>query len=124
MSNKPDFSFYLAHFTIDREPWVKDDPANPTIEKTRGLSARDRLISILKERKILSSSIPWKVGSGRRAVCLTECPWTSLLVHAQRYSPYGIGFNKALIYLLEGVVNIFRRGTHAMGTFAAAPRLP
>src|SRR2546426_5045217 len=39
--------------------------------------------------------MPW---TNRPAVCFTECPWPSLINHASRYSPYGVGFSKPRIF--------------------------
>ena len=63
------------------------------------MSALERLISILEARKIHAFELPW---TNRKAVCFTECPWGSLLRHAQAYSPYGIGFTKKLVYSRKG----------------------
>lgn len=93
MNNRPDFSNYLIHFTKGVKPCVeKNNPANAF---AKGRSARDRLVSILKQRTIKSSTLPWVK---REAVCFTECVWGSLLSHATKYSPYGIGFSKEYIF--------------------------
>ena len=63
------------------------------------MSAFERLISILKCKKIQAHKLPW---TNRSAVCFTECPWGSLLRHAKSYSPYGIGFTKKLVYSRNG----------------------
>ena len=63
------------------------------------MSARDKLISILKEKKIRASKVAW---TDQSVVCFTECPWSSLLRHAKAYSPYGIGFTKKLVYSRNG----------------------
>lgn len=97
MNNRPDFSKYLAHFTTDRNPVSKEED-NPTLPIAK-LTARERLIHILKNKKILASSMPW---TGCHAVCFTECPWASLLDHTERYSPYGIGFEKSFIFSRNG----------------------
>ena len=81
---RPDFSNYLAHFTKD----ISDEN-----------TALDILIKILKERKLCASKMPW---TNVRAVCFTECPWGSLLAHAQRYSSYGLGFEKNFIFSRNG----------------------
>lgn len=95
---RPDFSNYLAHFTTDRAP-VSNIDDNPTNGPTTGLSAYDRLVAILETKTILASSLPW---TGRNAVCLTECPWSSLIHHADEYSSFGIGFNKAHVFNAGG----------------------
>lgn len=97
MIDRPDFSDYLAHFTTSRAPCskAKDNPTN----QVAGTTAIARLTSILRGRKILASKIPW---NNSNAVCLTECPWGSLLDHAKRYSAYGIGFTKEFIFSKSG----------------------
>lgn len=98
MKNKrPDFSFYLAHFTTDRKPVSldQDNPAKAFVE----LSAYERLKNILYAKKIVASSMPW---TGCHAVCFTECPWASLLDHTKNYTPYGIGFDKNFIFSRNG----------------------
>lgn len=97
MANRPDFSYFIAHFTTDRAPLSNhdDNPAN----EFAGKSAKDKLINILAEKKIHASKMPW---TGCLAVCFTECPWSSLLDHATRYSSYGIGFNKSFVFAKGG----------------------
>jgi hypothetical protein len=95
---RPDFTDLLAHFTTNRQPVGKTDPKNPVTEKAKGF-AFSRLVSILTDKKIIASTMPW---TGSHAVCFTECPWTSLLDHTKSYSPYGIGFKKGLIFSRNG----------------------
>lgn len=97
MENRPDFSDYLAHFTTGRAP-ISRSRSNPTAH-VAGDSARQRLESILRSKRILASRLPW---NNKEAVCFTECPWGSLLDHARRYSPFGIGFNKPLVFAADG----------------------
>lgn len=86
---RPDQSFFLAHFTkAGRAYDPLNHPESPTIDQ---MSAFERLISILQQKKIAAANLPW---TNKPAVCFTECPWSSLLRHADRYSPYGIGFSK------------------------------
>ena len=85
MPNRPDLSNYLAHFTKDG----KDDTN----------TAFNNLVSILKGKKIFASLMPW---TNSLAVCFTECPWTSLIDHARRYSPYGVGFDKGRVFAAGG----------------------
>ena len=80
--NRPDTSDFVVHFTKD------------TIQ-----SAYDNLISILTEKEIHANNLPW---TNRPAVCFTECPWSSILAHATRYSPYGIGFAKPFLFSQNG----------------------
>lgn len=94
----PDVSYYLAHFTTSTPPKGEKSKTNVT-SNFKDYSAKDRLINILNEKIIYSSSLPW---TGKKAVCLTECPWTSLVEHTKQYSPYGIGFNKAFIFATGG----------------------
>lgn len=94
---RPDQSLYLAHFTKDGKNYDSENhPNNPSIDQ---MSAFERLVSILNQKKISASNLPW---TNRPAVCFTEYPWGSLLRHADRYSPYGIGFSKKLIYSRKG----------------------
>jgi hypothetical protein len=98
MGNRPDVSFFLAHFTSGRPPVAKSDKTNPTLEFAN-VTAIKRLENILKTKTIKASTLPW---TGKRAVCFTECPWTSLVDHTKRYSPFGIGFNKKFIFVSGG----------------------
>jgi len=94
LKNRPDFSSYLAHFTSDREPLGLKDANNPANGFAR-LIAGQRLGSILRSQVIRASTMPW---TNRRAVCFTECPWSSLLDHANQYSPFGVGFEKPHVF--------------------------
>lgn len=97
--SRPDVSPYLAHFTSRKYPKGYNNPDNPT-NAFMYSSAEMRLISILEGKKILASQVPW-VGN-HRAVCLTECPWTSLITHTQQYSSYGVGFKKDFVFSKGG----------------------
>jgi len=107
VSNRPDLSEYVAHFTVDRPP-VSDDEANPGREFA-GMSARDRLVSILQSGKIVASNLPW---AGGRAVCFTECPWSSLLDHADRYSSFALAFKKPHVFAAGGGPVYYVRADH------------
>lgn len=98
MQNRPDFSKYLVHFTKGRKPDSKamDNPAL----QFKGHSAKERLLGILRSKKIIASRLT--TGNDSDAVCLTECVWSSLLIHAKRYSCYGIGFTKEFVYKQGG----------------------
>lgn len=85
---KSDSTDYLAHFTKSKATTSK----STEYEK---MSALERLISILSERKIGATRMPW---TDTLAVCFTESPWSSLLDHSKRYSPYGIGFSKKIVF--------------------------
>lgn len=97
MANRPDFSKYLVHFTTDRAP-VSNAEGNPVNVYSK-IDAKGRLISILQNKKINASNMPW---TGCRAVCFTECPWSSLIDHTERYSSYGIGFEKSFVFSRNG----------------------
>ena len=97
MANRPDFSKYLVHFTTDRNP-CSNSSENPTNAYSE-MSAKSRLINILTDKKIIASNMPW---TGCKAVCFTECPWTSLLDHTEKYSSYGIGFEKSFVFSRNG----------------------
>lgn len=98
IKTRHDFSNFLAHFTSNRPPVGKDDVKNPVKDKAKG-QALTRLINILNEKEIIASTMPW---TNSHAVCFTECPWTSLIDHTKAYSPYGLGFNKPMIFSRNG----------------------
>ena len=108
MPNRPDFSDYLAHFTAGRPPLADQTTANPT-STFSGMTAKEKLISILETKQVKASKLPW---TGRLAVCLTECPWSSLIDHADRYSPYGIGFTKPHVFAAGGGPVYYVRADH------------
>ena len=105
--NRPDFSNYLAHFTKDGAlcSAAEDNPARPFAQ----MSAFDRLVSILNNQIINASTMPW---TGAHAVCMTECPWSSLLAHTQQYSPYGVGFSKKSVFVKHGGPAYYVRPYH------------
>jgi hypothetical protein len=103
---RPDFSDYVAHFTKDAPPFgYKENADDGSIKAVKG-GAYDRLISILKSQKILSTPMAW---TNRRAVAFTECPWGSLLDHTKQYSPFGVGFTKAHLFAAGGGPAIYLR---------------
>lgn len=108
VTNRPDFSAFLAHFTRDGEPYGVKDEKNPTTQ-FKALDARERLVSILKSGVVKAGSLPW---TGRYAVCFTECPWSSLLDHANQYSSFAIGFNKPLVFAAGGGPAYYVRADH------------
>lgn len=97
--NRPDVSPYLAHFTSNKFPKGFKSNDNPTNEY-KYVTAEKRLINILEIRKVYASQVPW-VGN-HKAVCLTECPWTSLITHTQQYSSFGVGFTKEFVFSKGG----------------------
>jgi hypothetical protein len=108
VTNRPDFSAYLAHFTRDGEPYGVKDEKNPTTQ-FKALNAGERLVSILKSGVVKAGSLPW---TGRYAACFTECPWSSLLDHANQYSSFAIGFNKPLVFGAGGGPAYYVRADH------------
>jgi len=87
---RPDHTRFVAHFT-------------------KGADAFDKLVSILNDQVINAGALPW---TNLPAVCLTECPWWSLLDHASHYSPYGIGFTKAHVFSAGGGPALYVRPDH------------
>jgi hypothetical protein len=108
MPHRPDFSDYLAHFTKEGAPVAAEENANPASQFT-GKGPLDRLASILEDKKILATELPFRLGT---AVCFTECPWVSLLAHARRYSPYAVGFHKARVFAAGGGPVYYVRADH------------
>ncbi len=95
-------SKYLAHFS-------------------KGDSAYDNLVSILRDEEIRAGELPW---TGRPAVCFTECPWSSLLSHVQNYSPYGVGFGKHHVFAAGGGPAYYVRADHFQAQQWAADVYP
>lgn len=95
---RPDFSDYVVHFTKEGLPLIKEGEGQLPDDIAK-LSSYERVHKILEDKKIVATTMPW---TKARAVCFTECTWMSLLDHAERYSPYGIGFHKAFIFAAGG----------------------
>ena len=94
---RPDQSFYLAHFTKNGKQYHPDQSReNLTNDQ---MSAFERLTHILQEKRINATRMNW---TNQKAVCFTECPWGSLLRHAENYSCYGIGFTKQFVFSRGG----------------------
>lgn len=104
--NRPDFSNLVAHFSKDSRP--VGEAYNQEDEAVRGVqgTAKERLISILTQRKIVATPMPW---TNKRAVAFTECPFWSLVDHAERYSPFGLGFTKTHLFEKDGGPAIYLR---------------
>lgn len=96
-SNRPDFSLFLSHFTRDGKFCHAEQ--NQDKADFQNMTALQKLCSILEMKEIKTSIMPWTNTPG---LCLTECPWSSLLVHTKQYSSYGIGFSKEFIYKNNG----------------------
>ncbi len=102
--NRPDFSRFVVHFTKGTSPFIEGNE-NP-VNEYKSFSAKERLISILKKKKIIASKMPW---TNTLAVCFTECPWSSLLQHVKNYSSYGIGFDKSHLFAAGGAPALYVR---------------
>lgn len=50
-------------------------------------------------KAITATQMPW---TKERAVCFTECVWSSLPAHADHYSAFGLGFSKAFVFSQGG----------------------
>lgn len=102
--NRPDFSMYLAHFTKNGR-FFNEDQEEP-VQQVEQMTAKERLFSILENRNIFSSNMPW---TNLPSICFTECPWSSLLAHTKNYSPFGIGFTKEFIFKNGGAPALYMR---------------
>lgn len=107
MVNRPDFSNYLVHFTSNEVPkgGIEGNPVGDISQ----LNAFERLQRILRDKQIRASKLKW---TGANAVCFTECPWSSLLAHTEKYSSYGIGFSKKSVFAKHGAPAIYIRQEH------------
>jgi len=104
--NRPDFSDYVAHFTKNSRPLAEQDGSAGSLSQTISGSSYDRLVSILQSKRIIATTMPW---TNKKAVAFTECPFWSLIDHAQRYSSYGLGFTKAHLFAAGGGPAIYLR---------------
>ncbi len=95
--SRPDFSKFVVHFTKDGPPLVTTQLFE--LQGISKMSAKERLFEMMKKGKVTASRMPW---TNKPAVCFTECTWPSLLRHASRYSPYGLGFTKEFLFLAGG----------------------
>lgn len=95
---RPDFSMNLVHFTKDAPP-VSAEMHKAEVQAIVPLTARARLFAILEAGQLKATRMPW---TNRPAACFTECTWPSLLAHAQRYSPFGLGFRKEFVFAAGG----------------------
>lgn len=105
---RPDFSEYVVHFTKGSAPLAlpEEMQAGDPLAIIPGMTAAQRLTQMLEQRLVLATPMPW---TNARAVAFTECAWTSLLDHARRYSPFGIGFHKAFLFAVGGGPAIYLR---------------
>jgi hypothetical protein len=98
---RPDFSDYVVHFT-KKGPPLGLGVRKKTVDGLKAiaeLSAYERLLDILEQRVIRATNMPH---THVPCVCFTECVWGSLLDHAERYSCYGVGFHKRLLFKVGG----------------------
>jgi hypothetical protein len=87
-----DYSPLVVHFTKGTEFMRPDLVTNEDpLYNFKQSPAMDRLLSILTLRTICPSPMP-SLPNNPKAVCFTECPWSSLLDHANTYSSFGVGF--------------------------------
>lgn len=103
--HRPDFSKYVVHFTSSRPPRASV-PGVQGLQEITQMSAYERLVAILEGSRIMATPMPW---TGALAVAFTECPWGSLIHHAQQYSPYGLGFEKGRLFAAGGGPAIYLR---------------
>jgi hypothetical protein len=87
---RSDQSEYLVHFTKGQDPFKN-------------------IVAILNDKTIRAGKLPW---TKLPAVCFTECPWPSLIKHAESYSPYGIGFAKPRVFAAGGGPAYYVRADH------------
>ena len=105
---RPDFSEFVVHFTKASNPWGLgvDRARVDGLNEIAQLNGYERLIAILENRVVRATNMPW---TDRPCACFTECVWGSLLDHAQRYSPYGVGFHKEKLFAAGGGPAIYMR---------------
>jgi hypothetical protein len=98
---RSDFSEYVVHFTTNRPPFgsKKHD-----LSEIKDQDAKRRLFSILEQKQIIATPMPW---TDALAVCFTESTWSGLLDHAQKYSRFGIGFKKSVLFESGGAPAIY-----------------
>jgi len=95
--HRPDFSEYVVHFTKDAAPLAEDQAEH--LNHIPGMTAKERLFAILQDGRLRATRMPW---TNKPAVCFTECTWFSLMFHAERYSRFGVGFHKSLLFAAGG----------------------
>jgi len=116
---RPDFSDYVVHFTKESAPFglAAKRKTIDGLDEIAAMSAYQRLVAILEDRRIRATNMPH---THDPCVCFTECVWGSLLDHAQRYSCYGLGFDKRLLFRSGGGPAFYMR----QDLFAAIRKLP
>lgn len=115
-----DYSPLLVHFTKKRKMMMPVDIAHP-LSAHQQSSAKEKLISILQSRTIHASPMP-HLSSTREAVCFTECIWGGLVDLADvAYSPYGVVFQKKVVYDRGGGPALYVRGDSLKGMHGTVP---
>ena len=106
----PDYSPFVVHFTRDRSLTVnwQVDNDHPLYEHKQA-SALERLANILRESTVYASPIPF-VEEHPNAVCLSECVWPAIADLSEQYSPYGLAFNKRVLFNRGGGPALYVRG--------------
>lgn len=105
-----DYSPFIVHFTKDRD-FVRQelvDEGNP-LYHFRNKNAYERLLNILTEKTIYASPMPY-LPNAPSAACFSECIWQGLVKLSQKYSPYGLVFNKRLVFEKNGGPALYIRG--------------
>src|SRR5438045_3933931 len=106
----PDYSPLVVHFTASRQMvghrMIQD--GHPLFSHLQA-TAQERLRSILAERTIYASPMPF-LPTQCEAVCFTECIWDGLNFLADNYSSYGLVFSKRLIFDAGGGPTLYLRG--------------
>jgi hypothetical protein len=110
IAKTPDYSPLVVHFTKDKK-FVRNDLVSDghALHDLGSLTARERLLSILKTKIIHTSPMPF-LPNNAQAVCFTECIWDSLTLLSTRYSSYGVVVNKRLIFKNGGGPALYVRG--------------
>lgn len=106
----PDYSPLVVHFTRDRSLTVdwKVDICHPLYEYKQASASR-RLKNILRESTVYASPIPF-VEENPNAVCFSECVWPAIADLSDKYSPYGLAFNKRVLFNRGGGPALYMRG--------------
>ncbi len=105
-----DYSPLVVHFTKSKR-MVRDDliVEGDNLFPAKESSAKDRLMSILTNRIIYASPMPF-LPTDPRAVCFTECIWEGLANLVGQYSSYGVVFSKRLVFDQGGGPALYLRG--------------
>jgi hypothetical protein len=107
VTNRPDFSEYVVHFTKPKAPLgLSTHRTDANLLQIKAQDARKRLENILSQKQIIATPMPW---INAKAVCFTECVWDSLLQHCKHYSAYGVGFHKSVLMNQGGGPALYMR---------------